>query len=86
VRIAIAGKSGKNEIISEGHYAKKQIFCQNQIIAWSHSSRFTTTINFVKKYAKSHSKLLDYGCGDGTLLTFVKIIYLFFLSPLCVLL
>ena len=59
-------------MISEGHYAKKQIFCQNQIIAWSHSSRFTTTINFVKKYAKSHSNLLDYGCGDGTFLTMVS--------------
>jgi len=55
-------------MIEEGNYAKKQIFCKNQIIAWSHSSRFQTTQRLLKKYADSNSKLLDYGCGDGTFL------------------
>jgi 2-polyprenyl-3-methyl-5-hydroxy-6-metoxy-1,4-benzoquinol methylase len=58
-------------MISEGHYAKKQIFCQNQIIAWSHSSRFITTRRLLEKYAVGNSKLLDYGCGDGTFLRMV---------------
>jgi 2-polyprenyl-3-methyl-5-hydroxy-6-metoxy-1,4-benzoquinol methylase len=56
----------------EGHYAKKQIFCQNKIIAWSHSSRFKTAQHLLEKYADSNSKLLDYGCGDGTFLKLVS--------------
>ncbi len=59
-------------MVLEGHYAKKQIFCQNQIIAWSHSSRFKTTISLVDKYARNYNNLLDYGCGDGTFLTMVS--------------
>jgi 2-polyprenyl-3-methyl-5-hydroxy-6-metoxy-1,4-benzoquinol methylase len=59
-------------MVLEGHYAKKQIFCQNQIIAWSHSSRFDTTIKVVKEYAEDSSTLLDYGCGDGTFLKMVS--------------
>lgn len=56
----------------EGHYAKKQIFCQNKIIAWSHSSRFITTRSLLEKYATGAGKFLDYGCGDGTFLALVE--------------
>ncbi|MBK1988956.1 class I SAM-dependent methyltransferase [Sphaerospermopsis aphanizomenoides BCCUSP55] len=56
----------------EGHYAKKQILCSNQIIAWSHSSRFQTTKKLLEIYVGSNSKLLDYGCGDGTFLQIVS--------------
>lgn len=56
----------------EGHYAKKQILCQNKIISWSHYSRFKTTRHLLEKYAASKSKLLDYGCGDGTFLTIIS--------------
>ena len=59
-------------MLPKGHYAKKQILCKNKIIAWSHSSRFTTTRYLLEKYAHSNSKLLDYGCGDGTFLTTVR--------------
>jgi 2-polyprenyl-3-methyl-5-hydroxy-6-metoxy-1,4-benzoquinol methylase len=60
-------------MISEGHYLKKQILCKNQIIAWSHSSRFETTKQLLKDYVgSSNSKLLDYGCGDGTFLQMVS--------------
>jgi len=56
-------------MVELGHYAKKQIFCQNQIIAWSHSSRFAMTRKLLEKYATSNSRLLDYGCGDRTFLS-----------------
>jgi 2-polyprenyl-3-methyl-5-hydroxy-6-metoxy-1,4-benzoquinol methylase len=59
-------------MIEEGHYAKKQIFCKNQIIAWSHSSRFQTTQRLLEKYTNTDSKLLDYGCGDGTFLRIIS--------------
>jgi len=59
-------------MIQEGHYAKKQILCQNQVIAWSHSSRFQTTRRLLENYADSNGKLLDYGCGDGTFLAMVN--------------
>jgi 2-polyprenyl-3-methyl-5-hydroxy-6-metoxy-1,4-benzoquinol methylase len=49
-----------------GHYAKKQLLCDNAIIAWSHQSRFTLARKLVEPYAGK--KLLDYGCGDGTFL------------------
>ena len=51
---------------------KKQIFCQNKIIAWSHDSRFKTTRCLLEKYASSHSKFVDDGCGDGTFLHLVS--------------
>jgi 2-polyprenyl-3-methyl-5-hydroxy-6-metoxy-1,4-benzoquinol methylase len=63
-------------MIEEGHYAKKQIFCKNQIIAWSHSSRFKTSQCLLEKYSNSDSKLLDYGCGDGTFLRMINNLFL----------
>ncbi len=59
-------------MVEAGSYAKKQIFCQNKIIVWSHSSRFQQTRRLLEKYVASKSKLLDYGCGDGTFLTMVS--------------
>jgi hypothetical protein len=59
-------------MISECHYANKQILSNNQIIAWSHSSRFQTTKKLIESYVGSDSKLLDYGCGDGTFLQIVS--------------
>jgi 2-polyprenyl-3-methyl-5-hydroxy-6-metoxy-1,4-benzoquinol methylase len=59
-------------MILEGHYAKKQTLCNNQIIAWSHSSRFQTTKQLIEGYVGNNIKLLDYGCGDGTFLQIVK--------------
>jgi len=52
--------------VRPGHYAKKQIFCQSRIIAWSHQSRFRLARRLIEPYAGS--RLLDYGCGDGTFL------------------
>ncbi len=52
--------------ITPGHYARKQLFCRSAIIAWSHQSRFRLARKMVEPYAGN--RLLDYGCGDGTLL------------------
>lgn len=49
-----------------GHYYRKQLQCKSGIIAWSHRSRFQFGLDLI---GTSVSKLLDYGCGDGTFLT-----------------
>jgi SAM-dependent methyltransferase len=61
--------SQNSELISSGHYARKQIFSRNRLVAWSHGSRFDTARWLAAPYAGS--RLLDYGCGDGTFLALV---------------
>jgi SAM-dependent methyltransferase len=52
--------------IGKGHYATKQIFCKDRLIAWSHRRRFEIGIRLARRF---HGKrILDYGCGDGTFL------------------
>jgi SAM-dependent methyltransferase len=52
--------------IGRGHYAQKQIFSRDRLVAWSHSRRFDTAVALARAF---HGKrLLDYGCGDGTFL------------------
>ena len=55
-----------NEALQEGHYAKKQIFCKDWLISWSHSSRFQIGLRLARQFAGQ--RILDYGCGDGTFL------------------
>ncbi|MFZ0890455.1 MAG: methyltransferase domain-containing protein [Candidatus Binataceae bacterium] len=55
--------------IEQGHYARKQLFCRDPIVAWSHASRFRLARRLVAPYAGDI--LLDYGCGDGTFLAMV---------------
>lgn len=50
--------------ISTGDYARKQIYCPNQVVAWSHASRFRLAAQLTAPAAGG--RLLDYGCGDGT--------------------
>jgi SAM-dependent methyltransferase len=52
--------------IRNGHYAAKQIYCRDRLIAWSHTSRFKTAVELARPVAGR--QLLDYGCGDGTFL------------------
>lgn len=49
-----------------GHYATKQIFCKDHLIAWSHRRRFETGLQLAARF--KGQRLLDYGCGDGTFL------------------
>jgi 2-polyprenyl-3-methyl-5-hydroxy-6-metoxy-1,4-benzoquinol methylase len=57
------------ELLSGGHYARKQIFSRSRLVAWSHGRRFELARRLVA--ARAGQRLLDYGCGDGTFLTLV---------------
>ena len=50
--------------VRHGHYAAKQIFCSDPLIAWSHRRRFEVGLRLARRFAGR--RLLDYGCGDGT--------------------
>lgn len=52
--------------LAEGHYARKQLFCKDWLISWSHLSRFRLGLRLARQFAGQ--RLLDYGCGDGTFL------------------
>jgi 2-polyprenyl-3-methyl-5-hydroxy-6-metoxy-1,4-benzoquinol methylase len=57
-------------LLAEGAYARKQLFCKDALIAWSHGSRFRMACRLVEPFAGQ--RLLDYGCGDGTFLAQVQ--------------
>jgi 2-polyprenyl-3-methyl-5-hydroxy-6-metoxy-1,4-benzoquinol methylase len=57
------------ELISPGHYARKQLLSPSALVRWSHGSRFRVARRLVMPYAGR--RLLDYGCGDGTFLALV---------------
>jgi SAM-dependent methyltransferase len=59
-------KNAADDILRQGHYAAKQIFCKDRLIAWSHRRRFETGLRLGQQFAGK--RLLDYGCGDGTFL------------------
>ena len=50
-----------------GHFARKQLFCRDPFIAWSHRRRYEVALDVVRRLRPT--RLLDYGCGDGTFLT-----------------
>lgn len=56
-------------LLAGGHYARKQIFSRNRLVAWSHSSRFALARRLAA--ARAGGRLLDYGSGDGTFLALV---------------
>jgi 2-polyprenyl-3-methyl-5-hydroxy-6-metoxy-1,4-benzoquinol methylase len=49
----------------QGHYARKHA-AVGGLLAWSHHQRFQTALKWIGHYGRG--RLLDYGCGDGTLL------------------
>jgi SAM-dependent methyltransferase len=53
------------ESTQTGHYYRKQLDCQDGVIAWSHRSRFDMALSLL---GPSPGKLIDYGSGDGTFL------------------
>jgi 2-polyprenyl-3-methyl-5-hydroxy-6-metoxy-1,4-benzoquinol methylase len=53
-----------DEALGEGHYARKQLFCKNRLISWSHRSRFEIGLHLARRFRAGRA--LDYGCGDGT--------------------
>lgn len=56
--------------LREGHYAAKQIFCKDRMIAWSHRRRFAAGLALARAFRGR--RLLDYGCGDGTFLAMLS--------------
>lgn len=52
--------------LRDGHYATKQIFSKDRLIAWSHRQRFETGLRIAARF--SGRRIIDYGCGDGTFL------------------
>jgi SAM-dependent methyltransferase len=59
-----------DEAVREGHYAAKQIFCKDRLIAWSHRRRFAAGLDLARRFRGQH--ILDYGCGDGTFLALLS--------------
>jgi len=53
--------------VAQGNFYQKQLACRSRIIAWSHRSRFDLALRLL---GPSVTRLLDYGCGDGTFLAF----------------
>ena len=62
------GSAGKEVLdpVRDGHYAAKQIYCKDRLIAWSHRQRFETGLRLASMFRGK--RILDYGCGDGTFL------------------
>jgi 2-polyprenyl-3-methyl-5-hydroxy-6-metoxy-1,4-benzoquinol methylase len=56
--------------ISAGHFARKQLHCSDPVIAWSHRRRYEVALDVIRRLRPT--KLLDYGCGDGTFLAMLS--------------
>jgi SAM-dependent methyltransferase len=59
-----------DERVREGAYARRQLFGGFRLLRWSHGSRFRVARALVAPHAGT--RLLDYGCGDGTFLSMVR--------------
>lgn len=53
-------------VLRDGHYAAKQIFSKDRLVAWSHRRRFEIGLRLAQRFRGQ--RILDYGCGDGTFL------------------
>ena len=62
----MTGKTPIDAAVRDGHYAAKQIFCKDRLIAWSHRQRFEVGLRLARRFRGQ--RILDYGCGDGTFL------------------
>ncbi len=57
------------DVLAGGEYARKHLFGSNPVLRWSHTARFRTAVDLLRGHAKGD--LLDWGCGDGTLVALV---------------
>jgi SAM-dependent methyltransferase len=60
------GRALRDKLIASGFYAEKQLHSKFAVLSWSHSKRFEVAREMLIPYASG--SLLDYGCGDGTLI------------------
>ena len=58
-----------DQLLRDGDYARKQIYCPSGVVRWSHGSRFDLARRLVA--ARAGGRLLDYGCGDGTFIAMI---------------
>jgi SAM-dependent methyltransferase len=58
-----------DDLLKDGDYARKQIYCRSGLVRWSHGSRFERARALVAP--RAGGRLLDYGCGDGTFVAMV---------------
>ena len=58
-----------DQLLRDGDYARKQIYCPSGVVRWSHGSRFDVARRLVAP--RAGGRLLDYGCGDGTFVAMV---------------
>ena len=58
-----------DQLLRDGDYARKQIYCPSGVVRWSHGSRFALARRLVAPGAGG--RLLDYGCGDGTFVAMI---------------
>lgn len=58
-----------DDLLRDGDYARKQIYCPSRVVRWSHGSRFDVARRMVAP--RAGGRLLDYGCGDGTFVAMV---------------
>lgn len=56
------------QAVAAGEYSRKQLR-GGGLMEWSHRRRFARAVRLARPYAGR--SLLDYGCGDGTLLAFL---------------
>jgi SAM-dependent methyltransferase len=57
------------QLLRDGDYARKQIYCPSGVVRWSHGSRFDLAQRLVAP--RAGGRLLDYGCGDGTFMAMI---------------
>src|SRR2546425_1403484 len=62
----LTAKAPIDAAIREGHYAAKQIFCKDRLVAWSHPRPVDVGVQLARRVRGQ--RILDYGCGGGTLL------------------
>ncbi len=60
----------REDLLKDGVFARKQLYCKDRLVAWSHRRRVQMGRRLVSKFAGR--RLLDYGCGDGTFLALVS--------------
>jgi SAM-dependent methyltransferase len=53
-----------------GVYARKQLLSRDRLIAWSHGRRFQVALDLAVRVGGS--RVLDYGCGDGSFLALLR--------------
>ena len=61
--------SRNEQLLRDGDYARKQLYCPSSLVRWSHGSRFDVARRLVG--TRVGGRLLDYGCGDGTFVAMV---------------